>query len=83
MSQRFFLWKMYANILNSGFSNTPFDQFVQKVMAIIAALTGNPNFPTTNPTVANIQSGLNALTAAMAIPGPSREAAVGATRDAL
>jgi hypothetical protein len=75
--------KGMQNILNSGFSEMPLDEFIEKVMGIIAALTGNANFPVTSPTVAIIQTALDAVTTAMAIQGPAREPAVAAARAAL
>jgi hypothetical protein len=71
------------SILNRGFSEMPLDQFIQKVMNIITALTSDAHFPVTNPTVATIETALDALSAAMTIQGRGRDPAVVATRDAL
>jgi hypothetical protein len=69
-----------TNILNRGFSRFPDESLVSKVVTIIAALTGNANFPTTSPTLTVLQGALDALTQAMAIQGPTRETAVAAAR---
>jgi hypothetical protein len=71
------------SILNKGFSEMPLDHFIPKVMRIISALTGNANFPVTNPTVAAIQTALDALTATTTIQGSGRNSAVNAARDGL
>jgi hypothetical protein len=42
------------NILNRGFSRMPDDEFVTKVALVIAQLTGNPSFVTTDPTLAAV-----------------------------
>jgi hypothetical protein len=72
------------NILNRGFSKMLPNDFVTKVTFIIAQLTGNPAFLTTDPTLAALQTALDALTQAMSIANPTaREAAVAAARDTL
>jgi hypothetical protein len=72
------------NILNRGFSKMPDDEFVTKTSFVIAQLTGNANFPTTDPTIAQLQAALDALTQAMALADPqARDAAVAAARVAL
>jgi hypothetical protein len=73
-----------TNILNRGFSQSSVDAFVTKVKFIIAQLTGNPNFATTDPTLAQMQTALDALTQALTISNPAaRDAAVQAARDQL
>jgi hypothetical protein len=59
------------NILNRGFSQLVVDQLVTKVTFIIAQLTGNPNFATTDPTLAQLQSALDAVTQALTIANPT------------
>jgi hypothetical protein len=72
------------NKLNSGFTRLADDQFDNKAQSIIAALTGNANFPTPNPTLASITTELTAYQTALAVqPGQARDAQVAATRGAL
>jgi hypothetical protein len=72
------------NILNRGFSKMLENDLVTKVTFIIAQLTGNPSFATTDPTLAQLQAALDALTQAMALADPqARDAAVAAARAAL
>jgi hypothetical protein len=72
------------NILNRGFSQFSDNALVSKVRFILAQLNGNPSFPTTTPTLANLQAAFDALTAAMALPNPqARETAVPAARTNL
>lgn len=62
----------------------PDDEFVTKVAFIIAQLTGNPSFVTTDPTLAALQTALDALKQAMLLPNPqARDAAVTAARATL
>ncbi len=72
------------NILNSGFSGLGLDAFIAKVMLILSQLTGNTNFPTTNPTVAAIKAALGAVTTAQTLPkGQARDTALEAARTNL
>jgi hypothetical protein len=61
------------NILNRGFSQLVVDQLVTKVKFIIASLTGNPNFATTDPTIAQLQAALDAVTQALTISNPTAQ----------
>jgi len=61
------------NILNRGFSQLVVDQLVTKVKFIIAQLTGNPNFATTNPTLAQLQAALDAVTQALTLSNPTEQ----------
>src|ERR1700731_4384198 len=72
------------NKLNTGFSRLSDNDFDNKAQAIVAALTGNANFPTTTPTLANITTAINAYQDALAMsPGQPRDVAVAATRATL
>jgi hypothetical protein len=72
------------NKLNSGFSRMRDTDLDNKADSIIKALTGNPNFPTTNPTLATVQAALTAFQQALALPpGNARDAQVIATRATL
>jgi hypothetical protein len=72
------------NKLNSGFTKLADDEFDNKAQSIVAALTGNANFPTTTPTLAAIGNELTACQAALAMqPGQARDAQVIATRTLL
>ncbi|HEY3662074.1 MAG TPA: hypothetical protein VGL24_02875 [Chthoniobacterales bacterium] len=72
------------NILNRGFAKLPLNAFVAKVKVIIARLTDNPFFPTTDPTLARVQLELNVLAAALILSTPQeRKAAVPAARSKL
>jgi|GEM_PF-2631150 len=72
------------NILNRGFSQLVIDQLVTKVKFIIAQLTGNPNFATTDPTLAQLQAALDAVTQALTIANPTaQEQALIAARPVL
>ena len=72
------------NILNRGFSEMGLNEFVAKVQAIIAALTGNPHFATTTPTLAQLTAALADLTSAMSNPNPAaRQAGIDTARPKL
>jgi hypothetical protein len=72
------------NKLNSGFTRTRDTDLDNKADSIIKALTGNPNFPTTNPTLATVQTSLTAFEQALALPeGNARDEQVLATRQDL
>lgn len=70
------------NILNRGFSQLTDSDLVTKVTFIIAQLTGNPNFATTNPTLAQLQTALDALKQALTIANPEaqKQAVIAARR---
>ncbi|MEY2557975.1 MAG: hypothetical protein QOE34_1400 [Verrucomicrobiota bacterium] len=61
------------NILNRGFSQLVVGTLVTKVTFIIAQLTTNPNFPTTDPTLAEVQAALDAVTQALTIANPTAQ----------
>jgi hypothetical protein len=70
--------------LNSGFSQLTPEEFADKVALIIAQLTGNASFPTTNPTLAAVQTALDPLTVAIAMPkGVARDGAIETARGPL
>ena len=72
------------NKLNTGFSKLSDNDFDNKAQAIVAALTGNANFPTTTPPLATITTSITAYQAALALPpGQPRDAQVAATRATL
>src|SRR5207302_5626781 len=72
------------NKLNTGFSKLSENDFDNKAQAIVAALTGNANFPTTTPPLATITASVGAYQTALAMqPGQARDAAVAATRTTL
>src|SRR5438552_6071688 len=72
------------NILNRGFSQLSDDVLVTKVAFIISQLTGNPSFPTTNPTLVALQAALDSLEQALALANPqARDAAVVAARSII
>ncbi|MEA3187050.1 MAG: hypothetical protein QOD99_880 [Chthoniobacter sp.] len=72
------------NKLNSGFTKLADDEFDNKAQSIVAALTGNANFPSPTPTLASITSQLTACQSALAMkPGQARDAQVIATRTLL
>jgi hypothetical protein len=70
------------NIINRGFSQLSDSDLVTKVTFIIAQLTGNPNFATTNPTLAQLQTALDALKQALTIANPDaqKQAVIAARR---
>jgi len=55
------------NRLNSGFSQLRDEEFDNKAEAIVAALTGNANFPVTAPPLATITTAITAYKAALAL----------------
>jgi hypothetical protein len=72
------------NILNRGFARVPLPDFVSLVLVIIDRLTGNPNFPTTDPTVSAVSAQLGVLQNAMLIADPvALETAIAAARPVL
>ena len=72
------------NILNRGFSQLSDDVLVTKVAFIISQLTGNPSFPTTNPTLVALQAALDSLEQALILPNPqAQKAAVVAARSTI
>jgi hypothetical protein len=72
------------NKLNTGFSRVRDDDLDNKAQSIVTALTGNSNFPTTNPPLATVSSAITDFEAALAMPkGPARDAQVATTRAAL
>lgn len=72
------------NRLNSGFTRTRDKDLDNKGDAIIKALTDNSNFPTTDPTLATVQTALTAFEEALALPpGNARDEQVAATRKVL
>jgi hypothetical protein len=71
-------------LLNSGFSNLPDEDFFDKGTFIVAQLTGNAYYPTTNPTLAAVQTQLDALDAALKMPpGQARDGAIATARPPL
>ena len=71
----------HMNILNSGFSRFNDDDFAVKASFIISQLTGNADFPTTNPSLASLQAARDELTQARNIPpGQARDTASAAAR---
>ena len=72
------------DILNSGFSRLSDEELAVKAGFIINQLTGNASFPTTSPTLAEVQTARDGLNGALALPpGPARDTAVRAARGAL
>lgn len=72
------------NILNRGFSQLDVNALVTKVLFIITQLTGNPAFPATDPTLAQLSSALDALQQALVLADPqASEQAVKAARAIL
>jgi hypothetical protein len=72
------------NKLNTGFSKLSENDLDNKAQAIVAALTGNANFPTITPTLATITTSITDYQAALALqPGQARDAQVAATRATL
>jgi hypothetical protein len=71
-------------MLNRGFAKLPVRLFISKVKWIISRLTANPSFPTTKPTLAQVQSELDVLMKALILPSPhERVIAVAAARFTL
>jgi hypothetical protein len=65
------------NKLNSGFSKLPDDEFDNKADSILIALTGNSNFPSPVPTLADLKTSLGDYQKALAMPpGAPRDVAV-------
>jgi hypothetical protein len=78
------VFALCMNRLNSGFSKLADDQFDNKAQSIVAALTGNANFPTTTPTLASIGTDLTACQQALAMQsGQARDTQIAATRAKL
>ena len=72
------------NILNRGFAQLGDSAFITKMQFIIAQLTGNPHFATTNPTLAAVDAQLDVVIQAMTLPNPEAStAAVTAARSKL
>src|SRR5258708_9349399 len=72
------------NKLNTGFSKLSDNDFDNKAQSIVAALTGNANFPTTTPPLATITAAITAYQDALAmLAGQARDAAVAGTRASL
>lgn len=72
------------NILNRGFSGTPLNDFIAKAKFIIACLTGNAAFLTTDPTLADVAAQLLRLEQVAALKDPvAREAGINAERPIL
>lgn len=74
---------MPQNKLNRGFSQLREDELDNKAQFIITALTGNAKFPTPTPTLANVQTKLDAYRTAMARDDSGRTAAVDTSRAEL
>ena len=71
-------------LLNSGFSKVPNEEFFDKGTFIVAQLTGNTYYTTTNPTLAAVQTQLDALDAALKMPpGQARDGAIATARPPL
>jgi hypothetical protein len=71
-------------LLNSGFSDLSPEAFADKVGFIIGQLTGNPNYATTNPTLAAVQAALDPLNAGILMPpGQARDGAIATARPPL
>ncbi|HEX8078370.1 MAG TPA: hypothetical protein VF511_11190 [Chthoniobacterales bacterium] len=71
-------------LLNSGFSELSDEAFADKATFIIGQLTGNANYPTTNPTLAALQTSLDALQAGLIMPpGQARDGAIATARPPL
>ena len=69
------------NILNRGFAHMDLDAFVTLLLLILSKLTGNADFPATDPTLAQVETQRDLLLAAMTIADPvAQEAAVAAAR---
>jgi hypothetical protein len=61
-------------LLNSGFSTLSDEDFFDKGTFIVAQLTGNAFYPTTNPTLAALQTQLDTLDDALKMPpGQARD----------
>ncbi|HEY2615425.1 MAG TPA: hypothetical protein VGI42_06920 [Chthoniobacterales bacterium] len=72
------------NILNSGFAHLTPEVLYQTGLSITTALTGNPNFTTTDPALAVILSDLDELKQALGMPkGQARDQAILAARRKL
>ena len=72
------------NILNRGFSEEPLNDFIALVLLIISKLTGNADFPITDPTLAALTAQLGVLQNALLIADPvAREQAILAARQEL
>jgi hypothetical protein len=72
------------NRLNSGFSRVRNFDLAKRTRAIVAALTGNVNFPTTTPTLTAVRSSLSALQSALTLPRDNaRDTEVAAARSTL
>ena len=72
------------NTLNSGFTRLSPEELSSKAGLIIGQLTNNPNFPTTDPTLATVQTARDDLNRAVAMPnGQARDAAIAAARSRL
>jgi hypothetical protein len=83
---RFAVFRQFNSmrLLNSGLSALSPEQVATKVAFIIQQLTGNANYPTTNPTLAALQTLLNALNAALLVPpGQMRDGAIATARPPL
>jgi hypothetical protein len=79
-----FSYPKEMNKLNSGFSRVRDEDLDNKAAAIIAALTGNTNFPTPVPTLATLSASLAAFQTALALTkGQARDAQVEQTRAIL
>jgi hypothetical protein len=65
------------NTLNRGFTRYPLDTFISRVQTIVDMLTGNADFPTTDPPIASVATKLTDLTKANSNPNPAaREAGI-------
>jgi hypothetical protein len=71
-------------LLNSGFTILSDEDFFDKGTFVVSQLTGNVFYPTTNPTLAAIQTQLTALDTALKMPpGQARDGAIATARPPL
>lgn len=71
-------------LLNSGFTELSDEDLFDKGTFIVAQLTGNAFFPTTTPTLATVQTHLDALQAGLNMPpGVARDGAIATARPPL
>jgi hypothetical protein len=72
------------NRLNRGFSELPNTDLDNVAAAIVSALTGNTNFPTTNPPLASVTAAVSDYQGALTMSaGPARNTRVRSTRSTL
>jgi hypothetical protein len=64
-----------------NFNQLPIPQKIAKAQQIVAAITGNPNFPTPTPTLASVTTDINDLSAAFTAAQAARQTAKEKTSD--